>query len=489
MAKAILKRAPQSLIILTALLFGCADPAKNKADTLTEVAQLTASGNFEKAEQLLNRIAETYPNDLEGLIARADLYQAQQDPDATAFILEQATLQAPDDMDLLFRTYQALQAAGQPADAYLEKLAINSAPQLTSKEWERLGAIRTQSGQIQEALDAYLRAVDFENHVPTPETATSIGQLYLRLDNFPQAERWFNTAAESDDPNALSALFGLLEIFHHNKDWSNIELILNQLETQFPGAVEASQWAKQPEEIKQWRQVQKDQTREIAEISDSVNQAITEEEPDLSETSIREATVSTESEEIKESDTATAKGKSALIDELEAVMEMADRPAIEPDLPPPPPNPDQLMDEARLAEEQRDYDTAIKNYWQALGTANQRADIWNLLSRAYLVDGQIENAETASLEALRLDPENVSYTLDYLRIIQRTKQADELFTELQIAYDRFPESPEIVLSLARAYERIGQDTITASNAYRRFIELAPAHHLRPEAEAALNRLR
>ena len=120
---------------------------------------------------------------------------------------------------------------------------------------------------------------------------------------------------------------------------------------------------------------------------------------------------------------------------------------------------------------------------------NNRPDIWNLLSRAYLIDGQSENAETAALEAIRLEPDEVAYTLDYLRIAQRTKTPDQFLSHLETAYDRFPASPEITLSMARAYERIQQDRPTARRLYQRFIDIAPNHPLVPEARDALTRLR
>ena len=154
----------------------------------------------------------------------------------------------------------------------------------------------------------------------------------------------------------------------------------------------------------------------------------------------------------------------------------------------PPMTIEELLAEAATAEQQRDYDAAIQYYWQALGQANDRADIWSLLSRAYLIDGQLKNAETAALESLRLDPGNVNTMLDYLRIAQRTKAPRDFLAELETAADRFPQNPEIALSLGRGYERIAQNNIAAPRAYSRFIELAPSHPLRSEAESAIERL-
>ena len=149
---------------------------------------------------------------------------------------------------------------------------------------------------------------------------------------------------------------------------------------------------------------------------------------------------------------------------------------------------EERLADAEMAELDRNFTSAIQQYWAAINIANNRAEIWNLLSRAYLVDGQLNNAETAALEAVRLEPSGVAYTLDYLRVAQRTKEPVAFLAELETAYDRFPDSPEITLSLARAHERISEQTETARNLYLRFIDIAPNHPLVPEARAAAARL-
>ncbi|TVP79561.1 MAG: hypothetical protein EA353_05855, partial [Puniceicoccaceae bacterium] len=149
---------------------------------------------------------------------------------------------------------------------------------------------------------------------------------------------------------------------------------------------------------------------------------------------------------------------------------------------------EELLAEAEMAELDRDFRTAIRKYWAAISISNNRAEVWNLLSRAYLIDGQLDNAETAALESVRLAPREVAYTLDYLRVAQRSKTAEAFLSDLETAYDRFPSSPEITLSLARALERIAEDSATARNLYLRFIDIAPNHPLVPEARAAVARL-
>ena len=150
---------------------------------------------------------------------------------------------------------------------------------------------------------------------------------------------------------------------------------------------------------------------------------------------------------------------------------------------------EELMADAETATLDRDFKSAIRKYWTAIGIANDRAEVWNLLSRAYLVDGQLNNAETTALEAVRLEPRQVTHTLDYLRVAQRSLAPEDFLAELETAYARFPTSPEITLSIARGHERISQDRPTARDLYLRFIDIAPNHPLIPEAQEAVARLR
>ena len=150
---------------------------------------------------------------------------------------------------------------------------------------------------------------------------------------------------------------------------------------------------------------------------------------------------------------------------------------------------EELIADAETATLDRDFKSAIRKYWTAISIANNRAEVWNLLSRAYLVDGQLNNAETTALEAVRLEPRRVAYTLDYLRVAQRSLAPEDFLAELETAYARFPVSPEITLSIARGHELISQDRSAARNLYLRFIDIAPNHPLIPEAQNAVARLR
>lgn len=561
MLKATFKSAPLILLVLTALLSSCADPEAQKAKKLSQADAHIAAGEYDTAQALLNELAAAEPDNPDILRHRIALYEAQDDAAAVAFLFQEAQRLSPDDIELLYKTYLAQEAAGQPSAQYLEQFAEVAPDAMTPTLWEKLGSTRAAAGQSQAALNAYLKAAAYDGYTPSSESAVAIGKLFLQVDNTAQAERWFNVAAESDDPNALAALFGLLEINLRNKNWPEAEIVVQQLEAQFPGAISASQWASVPDELAKWRQAQDEMRAQLAkekaeaEAQAAEAQAKAEAEAaKAAELALAEKASTPEGSDKTENEPTqpTPSDKSEIVAELEAAEAMADMPAVEaepnvafnpqisiepadPDLTfdvsfdvsfdqqsngatveynvsssetsantdtpadstieaeayqaAPPMTIEELLSEAASAEQQRDYSAAIQYYWQALGQANDRADIWSELSKAYLIDGQPKNAETAALESLRLEPSNVNSMLDYLRIAQRTKAPRDFLAELETAADRFPRNPEIALSLGRGYERIAQNNAAAARAYQRFIELAPSHPLRPEAESAIARLR
>ena len=554
-----------TLITTSVWLGGCNSPEEKKAAQIKDALSLSEKGSKAEALKILEELATQYPDDTVILKSIGQIYAADGDAGMASLFLEQAYLKSPDDTELLFLTYQSLDAAKQPASHLLEKLAEQAPEAMTPELWTRLGQARQAANQVQSALDAFLKGVDPDKAKPAPETAAAIGQLFLKAGNLPQSESWLKMAAESDAPNALTALFGLLEINLRQNNWADAEATIAQLDTQFPGAVEASQWEQARQELVRWRESQDEMKAKLAKALADKKAIETEARPATAEAEARQVVES--DEDSGGSETAITEGKTQIISDMEAVEAMADAPAIEiteeADVTPikdnkviasdpsitidatkpkttvevssgqaataeetifavnagiaiePAPTPiveafptleaepapvtlpsssrpqtvEELMADAEAATVDRDFKSAIRKYWTAISLANNRAEVWNLLSRAYLVDGQLNNAETTALEAVRLEPRQVAYTLDYLRVAQRSLPPEDFLAELETAYARFPVSPEITLSIARGHELISQDRSSARKLYLRFIDIAPNHPLIPEAQNAVARLR
>lgn len=574
MLKANIKSAFFTTLVSTLILLAaCSSPEEKKAAQIEEALNLAEQGSGAEALELLEELAAQYPNDIRILESMGQIYSSQGDATMAAFFLEQAHLQSPDDTELLYQAYQSLEAAGQPAGHLLEKLAEQAPETMTPELWVRLGQIRKAENKVQPALDAYLKGVDPDKQKPSAETAAAIGQLYVKAGNLAQAETWLEMAADNDDPSALTALFGLLEINLRQKDWPGAEAVISQLDNQFPGAVEASQWQQARQELIRWRKAQDDMKAKLtaAEEAKKAAEAKAQAEAEAQAEAAGTEQAKDDSEDSASGESTATEGKAQVIADIEAAEALADAPAIEmgttetedatvedtseteasktiafdPNIAIEPADPEitfevdydqaplagetsyrvdnsattesvnpveafptfnveeptetirpsnrprtieELLADAETAELDRDFKSAIRKYWAAISIANNRAEIWNLLARAYLVDGQLNNADTAALEAVRLEPREVAYTLDYLRVAQRTKEPEAFLRELETAYARFPASPEITLSLARAHERISKQPETARNLYLRFIDIAPNHPLVPEARAAAARL-
>ena len=545
-----------TLITISVWLAGCKSPEEKKAAQIKDALSLSEKGSNAEALKMLEELATQYPDDIVILKSIGLIYKADGDAGMASLFLEQAYLQSPDDTELLFQTYQSLDAAKQPASHLLEKLAERAPESMTPELWTRLGQARQAANQVQPALDAFLKGVDPDNAKPAPESAAAIGQLFVKVGNLPQAESWLKMAADSDDPNALTALFDLLEINLRQNNWADAEATIAQLDTQFPGAVEASQWQQARQELVRWRESQEEMKATLAKAQ--ANKKAIQTEARATTVEIETSQVVKSDEDSGGSETVITEDKAQIIADMEAAEAMADAPAIEiaeeaddliednksivsdpsitldttdpkttadvdysqvataeetaaeqaptpiveafptsetepttVTLPPssPPQTVEELMADAEAATLDRDFKSAIRKYWTAISIANNRAEVWNLLSRAYLVDGQLNNAETTALEAVRLEPRRVAYTLDYLRVAQRSLAPEDFLAELETAYARFPVSPEITLSIARGHELISQDRSAARNLYLRFIDIAPNHPLIPQAQNAVARLR
>ncbi|MGK0176460.1 MAG: tetratricopeptide (TPR) repeat protein [Lentimonas sp.] len=540
------------LLIALALLFitGCSSPNEKRAKSLAEAAQLQAAGDSITALELLEALSQLYPDDSEILQQIGLIHQGLGNHSEAAFYLGAAHNLSPSDPELLYQAYLAHENADQPDPArdLLEGFSKASPTAMTNTLWFRLGELNVQAQRTETALEAYLEGIKLTNGKPSAEIALAIGTLFKQLNNLPMAGRWLVIAANGDDSNALPALFGILEIHIRSKSWEAAEKSIALLDKKFPGAVDASEWGPARGELKKWRAAQSQMQAQLEKLAqaEATKQNETLNKPVVSSTDTPPRT-SGKAQAFTDmanaealANTPASETESAATPETSITQTESTEPVIvfnpniiiqpaEPDTdldnetveqsdpqilvdyapvdqsnentPEPLPEPDasladttplsleELIAHAEEATSKRDYEDAIRFYWDALGRTNNRADIWNALSKVYLINGQAKNAATTALEATRLATENIQYVLDYLRVVQRVKRPADFIKELEIAYDRFPRSPEITLSLARGYRRVGGNDYAAGILYRRFIQLAPNHPLRSEAEAALASIR
>lgn len=591
---------PILITVAFLLLGGCSSQEEKRAKSLAQAAQFEAGGHYNDALDVLEVISRKYPDDSEILQRIGLIHQELGNHPEAAFYLGAARNFSPNDQELLLQSYHAHEKAEQSdiAGDLLEVFAQNYPDDMTDSLWFRLGEMRRQAQKPETALEAYLEGVKLTDSKPTAETALIIGTLFKQLDNLPMAARWLVIAVNSDDSEALPALFGILEIQLRSKHWEAAEKTIAVLDKKFPGAVDASEWASARTELKKWRTVQAEAKQQIEKLAqvDPPSKEIPSETPaklteaasnppttsapptktaiarepsgkeqvvaDMANATALANTPASKAETAKKPEPAAATPETSaqtqptepiIVFNPDIIIQPAE-PAVEIDDEPAVPNTGELdagtidetedvlafvIDEAAIQEKQeiftdyepvnvytgsipqqepapepvespldttllsleeiimkaeeatsnRNYKRAIRLYRGALKLTNDRGAISSALSKVYFADGQATNAATTALEATRLAPENVQYMLEYLRVVQRVKKPSDFIKELEIAYKRFPRSPEIMLSLARGYHRLIGDNAAAVALYRRFIQLAPGHPLHSEAEAELARIR
>ena len=111
----------------------------------------------------------------------------------------------------------------------------------------------------------------------------------------------------------------------------------------------------------------------------------------------------------------------------------------------------------------RDTDTAVEMFRQAIRQDENFALAWVGLSGALWSSYQwdtggekLEEAESAALRALDLDPDLPSAQVALARVFRSTGRADESIDQLEEALARHPKPAEAQRELAAGYQRVGQ---------------------------------
>jgi len=473
---------PGTLVFLVlVLLAGCGDPEVRLEERLESARALADRGDPDRALEELNQLNEEFPGRGTVLGEMAAIYEETGEDFFAGLFYEQAARSGPDFEELFFPAARSFAAGGDEArainiiDEYLDRFPDDA------EAWRFSADLLAGANRHQSALSAHLRGERLDGPSRNPEYAAAVGDLYLRVGNLAQAEIYFATAAEESPQDRLQALIGLLTIQTRSQDLARAEETLALLDEEFPGAVEASAIADARERIKVWRVAQDTIAEEIARLEALAEaEAATEEEPE--EATGDDAGMGDEETVAAEEDPGKSPvGKFAGLDDADPADEPAGEPAPPPPAPPPPPPPPTTAELARAALEEGDAAGATTLFWGAIGENPDDAELWAGLSRSYLADGDPENAEIAILEARRREPDSLQYTLTYLKVIQQSRSETRFLEELERAYERIPNSPDIVLSLARAYGRAGGNPTNAAYFYDKFLKMAPGH---PEVTAA-----
>lgn len=494
-----------SLLGLILFLNACKTDQEERLEGIQSAQAYQANNQPQAALVELEALNTRFPKDSEILRLIGQTHAQLKDPIFATFFTEQAAELQPLNAELRYEVYLHAKAADLPFANHLKKLSQLDTQIMRPSMWLELATALEQGNELAAALDAFLAAHNADPSLLDKHAQVSIGDLYRKLENLPQAKSWLQKAQKTKGAANQKLLSSLLHLAILEKDWPAAEKQIKALDQAFPEFLDTSDLSPARQAVVEWRAKQEAAERALAE------QKVAFEAKQSAENNPQESAPT-------ETENTETESKASLSEEVATAEALAFAPAVEyyqappesteatdkalNELPPDagngveraPTSPSsaeriaEILAQAEQAEVDNDRTRAIELYWEAIAIDNQSAPIWSQLTDAYRSDQQLKNAESTALEAIRLATNNVNYTLDYLRIIQNSKAPKAFLAELETAYARFPLSPEITLSLARAYQRIAVDTNAARQFYQRFIEIAPTHPLRPEAESALQML-
>ena len=132
---------------------------------------------------------------------------------------------------------------------------------------------------------------------------------------------------------------------------------------------------------------------------------------------------------------------------------------------------DERIEEATSALHQSDYVSAISRLENLAGTDRWEVPFW--LGTAYLLDGQLENAELMLDDALAMQSEIAEIWVQRAVVAQELQQPQVALQFLEVAAQVNEHYALTYLNVGIAYESLG-DSQNARGAYGRFLKLSAA---------------
>lgn len=469
------------LAICLFLAAGCSNSDKTVEKKLEQAQQKVVSGELDEAIRILNALHEQVPEHLGIIELLAFTHSDNSDPAQAAAAFAKAALLAPDRAEYLLYAAQASEQAGdlaQAADHYRVYLMENFDD---PSAWQALARLEEQRDLPQDAVDAYLHVYRIR---PSGATAADIGELFFRLQNLAQAHHWFATSREHSGESSPKALLGLLRISMEEENWERARELVQELDRDHPGQLDANELTRTRAELRQWQESveemaalrQEQAAREAQREEEKIELAKQEEEERLARARADEAA---QAEQARLAE--LAKAEAGIASDAPPSEEE------EPELVESDPSVGLRAEGAALFEARR-YGAASEKFWTALSYDDSSAQTWFNLSRAQFHAESWNDAELTALEALRRDPDRQVYHLHYLNVIKQTQPVRAYLRELERVHQTFPANPEVVLALANTYARSQYAHQDAIRYYYLFLRLVPDDARRPEVEQAIGRL-
>jgi len=449
------KQILYSGFILFVIFSGCAKKEATIEELILQAEDLQNVGQFDGAIVLLEKGLEREPNRVDLLEELAFAYSANKDPMLAAMSFMRIAELVPDQPEYLIYAANSMTEAGDAVGAvgvYEQYLTENPSDRPV---WLILAEMQKQRGNLSDSLEAFLAAEKVQG---SSEQEISIAKLFLQANNLVQAQSWFARALDGDSDFRDDSLLGLLETAFRSKRFAEADALMKQLDAEYPGIVDQSalqpvrgmlvEWSRRRELAKE--ALAEMDARNAQELQEAIESAQPEEPPVEDQPPV---------EEPPEETTVAIEAPVELVEEMPVAVV----------------NPTSHIALARQKRDEGKIDEAIGHFKTALIENDNQPSVWGELSRLYLRSGNNRWAQATASEAMRREPNNPAFVLLHLSAAIQTMDVNRFIREMEDAFKKFPEDPELLLFIGQASVDQG-NTRNARILFQKFLQFAPLDH-------------
>lgn len=516
-----------AIFLLSALSFGlCACSEKTPEQIAAENAKKTdiavrRSKVFlfdEKPAQAIQMLEQVYQECGPSALlceALADAYaQDGQLPSAAMFYDRAADLKNGDpELEInAAKCYEQSNLPDSAVKAYSKYL--KSKPQ-DMVAWKAMAKCLEKQEKYQEALNAYLAALKAAGRNPTSAEAASIGILFTKIGNVPQARRWLEAAYKATIPENVDTrreiLLSLLSVYLAEKETVLLNATVEELDKMEPNLVrekypqlhaqlteffknlkeaeEAIKAEKAKKEAEEKEKAKKEAEEKAKKEAEEKAKKEAQEAKAISESAKKEENAGTQAapEPGKPASPAQQTNSQPPQDPKSAITEtfsIAEEQIRDVEIKDESPEDtlksaegsfEKLLELSKRSLAKGDAKTAEQAAHRAIAANRNDSQGWRALAKAYELQNRDNDSYMAAREAYVRAPDDINATLFYLRNASRIQNNEIFLNSLYRAHEKFPNNVEILVGLARTYKLIG-DNRNAKYFYNVFLNMAPKEH-------------
>lgn len=516
-----------AIFLLSALSFGlCACSEKTPEQIAAENAKKTdiavrRSKVFlfdEKPAQAIQMLEQVYQECGPSALlceALADAYaQDGQLPSAAMFYDRAADLKNGDpELEInAAKCYEQSNLPDSAVKAYSKYL--KSKPQ-DMVAWKAMAKCLEKQEKYQEALNAYLAALKAAGRNPTSAEAASIGILFTKIGNVPQARRWLEAAYKATIPENVDTrreiLLALLSVYLAEKETVLLNATVEELDKMEPNLVrekypqlhaqlteffknlkeaeEAIKAEKAKKEAEEKEKAKKEAEEKAKKEAEEKAKKEAQEAKAISESAKKEENAGSQAEPepgkpaspAQQTNSQPPKDPKSAITETFSIAEEQIRDVEIKDESPEDTlksaegSFEKLLELSKRSLAKGDAKTAEQAAHRAIAANRNDSQGWRALAKAYELQNRDNDSYMAAREAYVRAPDDINATLFYLRNASRIQNNEIFLNSLYRAHEKFPNNVEILVGLARTYKLIG-DNRNAKYFYNVFLNMAPKEH-------------